>query len=172
MNQNKLELVNATFAGLFEEVVDILLAINTDEDPLTIRLPDEDTLDIMSAAEIAKLVARASNIYSKAARLSGMAKQEVKRAQHQYNYAYKTNKHGKNDDQRTANAMEAAKDEAEQLNLAERIYSIAEDVAGAAKLSSESARMLLNKMESIHIAEGRERYGQERQTRPAERINF
>ena len=173
MNETKLDLVNSTFAGLFDQVVDVLLKTMTDEDPLEIRLPDEDSLNRMSAVEIAQLVAKTSNIYSKASRLAGMAKQEVKRAQHVYNYAYKTNKVGGNEDERTANALKSSEQEANQLNFAERIYAHVEEVASAARVASESARKILDKIESLQLAEAREDHGQQRMndTHPKE-FNF
>jgi hypothetical protein len=129
------------------------------EESLTVEIPDPLVIDL-SPADIASLVARSSNAFGRAARLAGMARAEAKRAKGRYEQKLRVSRQeGKNDYERAANAAEVTADELETWLDAEEIATVAESVEDAARVASESARKLLDKIESLGWAAAREQRG-------------
>lgn len=137
------------------------------DDSLHIQIPDPLVIDL-SPADIASLVARTSNAYGRAVRTSGLARAEAKRAKGRYEQRLKRSRIGKNDYERSAAAAEATEDEHEAWLEAEQVATVAESVENAARVASESARKLLDKIESLGWAAARETHGafQESDFRP------
>jgi len=123
-----------------------------------INIPDTDTLDL-GIHEMASLVARSSNVYGRVARLAGMARAQYKLIEGTYKKVYKANRVGKNEAEREANALEAAESEYTALITAEAIVNLAESMEVAARIASESARKLIDKIQSMQIASSREEKG-------------
>lgn len=123
-----------------------------------INIPDVDTLDL-GIHEMASLVARTSNVYGRVARLAGMARAQYKLIEGTYKKVYKANRVGKNEAEREANALEAAENEYTALITAEAIVNLAESMELAARIASESARKLIDKIQSMQVASSREDKG-------------
>ena len=122
---------------------------------LKVEIPDPASVDL-PPEELASLVARASNAYSSAARAAGMARAEAKLAKGRYERKYKTAKNdGRNDNEREANAMASASDAHEAWCNADAVAEVAEGVESAARIASESARKLLDKLEDWRFADSR-----------------
>lgn len=88
-----------------------------------------------------------------------MARAEAKRAKGKYEFKVKRNRVGNNDAERAASAAEAAEQEHNDWLEAEQIAVIAESVEDAARVASESARKLLDKIEQLGWAAAREAHG-------------
>lgn len=123
-----------------------------------ITIPDVDTLDL-GIHEMASLVARTSNVYGRVARLAGMARAQYKLIEGSYKKVYKANRVGKNEAEREANALEAAESEYTALITAEAIVHLAESMEIGARIASESARKLIDKIQAIQVASAREEKG-------------
>jgi len=123
-----------------------------------ITIPDINVLDL-GIHELASLVARTSNVYGRVARFAGMARAQYKLIEGSYKRVYKANRVGKNEAEREANALGAAEDEYTALITAESIVSLAESMESAARIASESARKLIDKVQSMQIATAREEKG-------------
>jgi hypothetical protein len=123
-----------------------------------VEIPENDTVD-MGFDAIASLVARTSNVYGRAARFAGIARAQLKILQGDYNRVYKANKVGKNDSEREASAIAAAESEYSALVTCESIVHLAEAIELSARIASESARKLMDKMQSMQIATYREEKG-------------
>lgn len=123
-----------------------------------ITIPDMDVVDL-SVSDLSSLVARSSNVYGRVARFAGMARAQYKLIEGRYKKVYKANRVGKNEAEREANALEAAESEYMALVTAEAIVSLAESMESAARISSESTRKLLDKVQAMQIASGREGKG-------------
>jgi len=123
-----------------------------------ITIPDTNTLDL-GIHELASLVARTSNVYGRIARFAGMARAQYKLIEGSYKRVYKANRVGKNEAEREANALGAAEDEYTALITAESIVSLAESMESAARIASESARKLIDKVQSMQVATAREEKG-------------
>lgn len=123
-----------------------------------VSIPDVDTLDL-GIHEMASLVARTSNVYGRVARLAGMARAQYKLIEGSYKKVYKANRVGKNEAEREANALEAAENEYTALITAEAIVNLAESMELAARIASESARKLIDKIQSMQVASAREEKG-------------
>jgi hypothetical protein len=108
---------------------------------------------------MASLVARTSNVYGRVARLAGMARAQYKLIEGSYKKVYKANRVGKNEAEREANALEAAESEYTALITAEAIVNLAESMELAARIASESARKLIDKIQSMQVASAREEKG-------------
>lgn len=128
------------------------------EEVVQIVIPDPLVIDL-GPLDVASLVARSSNSYGAAIRLAGMARVEAKKAKGKYEMVVKRNRHGSNDAERSANAAEAA--EADRLAWmdAEEVAVMAECAESAARVASESARKLLDKIEQLGLAAAREAAG-------------
>lgn len=123
-----------------------------------VEIPESDVVDL-GMENMASLVARTSNVYGRAARFAGIARAQYKILEGAYKRVYKSNKVGKNEDEREANAMTAAQDEYNALVTCEAVVHLAESIETAARISSESARKLMDKIQSMQIASYREEKG-------------
>lgn len=123
-----------------------------------VEIPEIDTIDL-GIENIASLVARTSNVYGRAARFAGIARAQYKILEGNYKRVYKSNRVGKNEAEREASAIAAAEDQYMALVTCDAIVSLAEAIESAARIASESARKLMDKLQSIQIAAYREEKG-------------
>lgn len=123
-----------------------------------IEIPETDIVDL-GIEKIASLVARTSNVYGRAARFAGIARAQYKILEGRYKKVYKSNRVGKNEAEREATAMDAAEDEYFALVTCEAVVSLAEAMEASARIASESARKLMDKVQSMQIAAFREDKG-------------
>lgn len=151
------ELLREFIGPQIEEIVSAYTSKN-DDSLYFITIPDVDTLDL-GLHEMASLVARTSNVYGRVARLAGMARAQYKLIEGSYKKVYKANRVGKNEAEREANALEAAENEYTALITAEAIVNLAESMEVAARIASESARKLIDKIQSMQVASSREEKG-------------
>lgn len=156
------ELLSRTLNNLFAQALEIISSIGLDEDQLSISIPSGREMEEMDKVALASLVAKTSNTHSKAARLAGIARAEYKLAYEAYKRKYKANKVGKNETEREASAVMATEDESERVTVAESVVAIAEGVESAARVASESARKIMDKLDQVAKSESRERSGYER----------
>lgn len=119
-----------------------------------VEIPDTNYVDL-TIADIASLVARSSNVYGRAARFAGIARAQYKLLEAQYKRIYKANRIGKNEAEREAAAAAAADDQYVALSAVEAVVQLAESMELAARISSESARKLMDKMQSMQVAMAR-----------------
>ena len=123
-----------------------------------VEIPEVDVIDL-GIDQIASLVARTSNVYGRAARFAGIARAQYKILEGSYKKKYKANKVGRNEDEREAAAMNAAEDEYAAFVTCEAVVELAESIETAARIASESARKLMDKMQAMQIAAHREERG-------------
>lgn len=123
-----------------------------------IQIPDASSVDL-HIDDLASLVARTSNTYGRAARFAGMARAECKLAEGRYKRKFKVSRTGKNEAEREQAGMEAAQDEYLALTVSEAIVELAESMESAARIASESARKLYDKVSTINTAYSRELKG-------------
>ena len=123
-----------------------------------VEIPDMDNVDL-SIHDMASLVARSSNAYGRAARFAGMARANYKLTEGRYKTVYKKNRIGKNEAEREASAMNAAEQEYQALITSESIVNLAESMETSSRIASESARKLMDKVQSMQIASAREEKG-------------
>lgn len=123
-----------------------------------VEIPDPNYVDL-NMNDIASLVARSSNVYGRAARFAGVARAQHKLLEAQYKRIYKANRIGKNEAERDAAAASAADAEFSALAAVEAVVQLAESMELAARISSESARKLMDKMQAMQIASSREEKG-------------
>jgi hypothetical protein len=123
-----------------------------------IEIPEVDVVDL-GLDKLASLVARTSNVYGRAARFAGMARANYKLIEGKYKKVYKSSRVGKNEAEREAAAMEAAEAEYSSLVTCEAIVNLAESLESSARIASESARKLMDKVQSMQIASSRESKG-------------
>jgi pyruvate formate-lyase activating enzyme-like uncharacterized protein len=119
-----------------------------------IEVPDANQVDL-TIEEMASVVARTSNAYSKIARLSGMAKAQQKISEARFKRLYKVSKTGRNDDEREASAMEASSAEFSDLAVVEATVEIADALERAARVASESSRKIYDRVVAQATAERR-----------------
>lgn len=119
-----------------------------------VEIPDTNYVDL-TISDIASLVARSSNVYGRAARFAGIARAQYKLLEAQYKRIYKANRIGKNEAEREAAAAAAADDQYVALSAVEAVVQLAESMELAARISSESARKLMDKMQSMQVAMAR-----------------
>jgi hypothetical protein len=105
-----------------------------------VEIPDTNYIDL-TINDLGSLVARSSNVYGRAARFAGIARAQYKLLEAQYKRIYKANRIGKNEAEREAAAAAAA------------------DMELAARISSESSRKLMDKVQIMQIASSREEKG-------------
>lgn len=151
----------ALYDLLGPEITQIVEAIGVrpgPDNPYLIELPHAYTVDL-PLEEIASLVARTSNAFGRVARFAGMARAEAKLAKGRYDRKYKRLRHGKNEAERDANAMEACHDEHVALATAEAIAEMADSLEAAARVASESIRKIFDKAQAMGIAQLRESRG-------------
>jgi hypothetical protein len=123
-----------------------------------IEIPDPNYVDL-TINDIASLVARSSNVYGTTARFAGIARAQYKLLEARYKRVYKANRIGKNEAEREAAAAAAADSEYMALSSVEALVQIAESMELAARIASESARKLMDKMQAMQIASAREEKG-------------
>jgi len=151
------ELLREFIGPQIEEIVSAYTSKN-DDSLYFITIPDVDTLDL-GLHEMASLVARTSNVYGRVTRLAGMARAQYKLIEGSYKKVYKANRVGKNEAEREANALEAAENEYTALITAEAVVNLTESMEAAARIASESARKLIDKIQSMQVASSREEKG-------------
>lgn len=140
-----------------KEVVEAIASQNAIEN-YYIDIPDMNYVDL-SIYDLASLVARSSNVYGRSARFAGIARAQYKILEGKYKRVYKANRIGKNEAEREANAINAAEEEYMALTAVEAIVQLAESMETAARISSESARKLMDKVQSMQVASAREEKG-------------
>ena len=123
-----------------------------------VEIPEVDIIDL-GIEKAASLVARTSNVYGRAARFAGMSRAHFKIIEGNYKKVYKSNRVGKNEAEREASALNAAEDEYAALITCDAIVSLAEAMEASARIASESARKLMDKMQAMQIASSREEKG-------------
>jgi hypothetical protein len=123
-----------------------------------VEIPETDVIDL-GLDKIASLVARTSNVYGRAARFAGIARAQFKIIEGNYKKVYKANRVGKNEAEREASAISAAEEEYTALVTCDAIVSLAESLETSARIASESARKLMDKIQSMQIASFREEKG-------------
>lgn len=151
------ELLSEFVDPQIKEVIEAYASGDKDGDYF-ITIPDIDVVDL-SLNQLGSLVARSSNVYGRVARFAGMARAQYKLIEGRYKKVYKANRVGKNEAEREANALEAAESEYMALVTCEAIVNLAESMESAARISSESTRKLLDKVQSMQIASAREEKG-------------
>lgn len=149
------------FSLLGPQLAQIIHIVNDPE--YLIQIPDADDVDL-TLEEMMSIVARTSNNFGRIARFAGMARAEAKLAKGRYERKFKQNRVGKNEDERTAKAMAASEDEHAALTTAEAIADMADSFELAARIASESARKILDKIQSMNIASAREAKGAYRES--------
>jgi hypothetical protein len=123
-----------------------------------IEIPDANYVDL-TVADLASLVAKSSNVYGRSARFAGIARAQYKILEGQYKKVYKANRIGKNESEREAAAIQAAQDEYSAMVAMEAVLALAESMESSARIASESARKLMDKVQSMQIAAYREDKG-------------
>lgn len=123
-----------------------------------IELPESLIVDL-PVENLADLVAKTSNAYGRIARFAGQCRAEYDLASGAYKRSYETNQVGKNDSERRANAMRASEEAHIRMTTAEAAYHYSEKLENAARIASESARKIYDKVNSMFVAQGREEHG-------------
>lgn len=149
------ELLTEFLGPQLKEVIDAYSSVNS---KYFIEIPEADVIDL-GIDKIASLVARTSNVYGRASRFAGMARAQYKLVEGNYKKIYKSNRVGKNEAEREASAISAAEDEYTALVAYDAVVSLAEAIEASARIASESARKLMDKMQSMQIASFREEKG-------------
>jgi len=130
------------------------LASKTEVEKYYVEIPDTNYIDL-TISDIASLVARSSNVYGRSARFAGIARAQYKLLEAQYKRIYKASRVGKNEAEREAAAAVAADEQYMALAAIEAVVQLAESMELAARISSESARKLMDKMQAMQIATSR-----------------
>lgn len=151
------DLLNEFLGPQLQEII-IAYADKNNASKYFVVIPEADTVDL-GFENIASLVARTSNVYGRAARFAGIARAQYKIFEGNYKRIYKANRVGKNEAEREAAAMEAAEAEYTALTTCEAIVSLAESIEASARIASESARKLMDKIQSMQVASFREEKG-------------
>lgn len=153
--------VNAAEAALFTflgpQLQEILTVVSSSTDYL-IELPEAHVVDL-TLEDLASLIARSSNSYGRLARFAGMARAEAKMARGRYERKFKRARAGRNEAERTANAMDNAVLEHTAMVTAEAVAEMADAMEGAARVASESSRKIYSHILQARSAEGREAKG-------------
>lgn len=154
-----LELESALEELVGAELGQIIEAMNTQEDysPF-VQIPRAHDIDL-APSDLAELVIKSSNAYVRACRLHGMAKAELKLAERRYKDILKTSAVGKNDKEREANAIRAAREEGVALSVIESLVELASSAENSARIASESSRKLLDKISDMSFGSAREARG-------------
>jgi len=157
---NTVDFIDAVHSIVGPQLQQLMKTIASQDqlDQYYIEIPDPNYVDL-SISDIASLVARSSNAYGRAARFAGIARAQHKLLEAKYKRIYKANRVGKNEAEREAAAAVAADSEFTALSAVEAIVQLSESMELAARISSESARKLMDKMQSMQIASSREEKG-------------
>lgn len=160
INERINEVENLLYEVLGDELTRTVAAVSSDPDhsEYVIQLPDGEVAD-RSLADLARLVAQTSNAYGKAARFAGVARAEHKLAKGRFDRAFKRNQVGPNADARKAAALEATADEHTAMMTVSSIAELADAVEHAARVASESARKIFDKVAAQYSADNREAHG-------------
>ena len=147
------DLLNGLFNFLNPQLQEIVNAFSKSEDldKYFIEIPDANYVDL-TINDLASLVARSSNVYGRAARFAGIARAQYKLLEARYKRVYKANRVGKNEAEREAAAIAAAEKEYMALTAVESVVQLAESMEAAARISSESSRKLIDKVQNMQIA--------------------
>lgn len=137
------------------EAIDL---IHAKDESLVIEMPEAFDIDL-TIENLMHKVARASNVYSRHARIAGMAEAEFKIAKGRFDRKYKVCKDGKNTAEREANAMQLCELEHIAMVTAEAVAVITDRLESQARIASESARKLLDKAQAMQIGQSRESHG-------------
>lgn len=143
------------------ELAEIISAIAADPDDneYIVKLPEVYTVDL-DVTDLMSLVARSANAYYRITRFCGMAKAHVTRAHAAYKYKLTTSYGpGTNKESREAAAAVAAVNEHDIYITVQSVYDMAQSLENAARVNSESARKLLDKVQAMQIATHREQHG-------------
>ena len=154
------DLLNGLFNFLNPQLQEIVNAFSKSEDldKYFIEIPDANYVDL-TINDLASLVARSSNVYGRAARFAGIARAQYKLLEARYKRVYKVNRVGKNEAEREATAIAAAEKEYMALTAVESVVQLAESMEAAARISSESSRKLIDKVQNMQVATAREDKG-------------
>ena len=154
------DLLNSLFNFLNPQLQEIVNAFSKSEDldKYFIEIPDANYVDL-TINDLPSLVARSSNVYGRAARFAGIARAQYKLLEARYKRVYKANRVGKNEAEREAAAITAAEKEYMALTAVESVVQLAESMEAAARISSESSRKLIDKVQNMQIATSREDKG-------------
>ena len=154
------DLLNGLFNFLNPQLQEIVNAFSKSEDldKYFIEIPDANYVDL-TINDLASLVARSSNVYGRAARFAGIARAQYKLLEARYKRVYKANRVGKNEAERESAAIAAAEKEYMALTAVESVVQLAESMEAAARISSESSRKLIDKVQNMQIATAREDKG-------------
>jgi len=150
------EILNKLSEFLNPQLEELLQAFSSKEETekYYVEIPDTNYVDL-TISDIASLVARSSNVYGRAARFAGIARAQYKLLEAQYKRIYKANRVGKNEAEREAAAAAAADEQYMALSAVEAVVQLAESMELAARISSESARKLMDKVQSMQVAAAR-----------------
>jgi len=159
-NQNLMKLNELLGSSLEPQIKEVVNAYGFGDNysKYFVEIPDISNVDL-GIHDIANLVAKTSNAYGRAARFAGMARAHFKLTEGRYKTIYKKNRIGKNEAEREASAMLAAENEYQALVIAESLVHLAESIETSSRIASESARKLMDKMQSMQIASAREEKG-------------
>ena len=161
MNNENLNKLNQLLGSFLEpQIKEVVNAYGVGENysKYFVEIPEVNNIDL-TVHDMANLVAKTSNAYGRAARFAGMTRAHYKLTEGRYKSIYKKNRIGKNEAEREAAAMLAAEDEYQALVIAESLVHLAESMEASSRISSESARKLMDKMQSMQIASAREEKG-------------
>lgn len=161
MNKESVNHILSTLSTFLEPQLKEVIQSIADGESITkyyIEIPDANSIDL-TMEDLASLVARSSNVYGRAARFAGIARAQYKILEGQYKRVYKANRFGKNEAEREANAIAAADSEYVALTAMEAVVELAESMESSARISSESARKLMDKMQSMQVASYRQEKG-------------
>jgi len=159
-NENLLKLNQLLTSFLGPQIKEVVDAYGVGENykKYFVEIPEVDNIDL-GVMDMANLVAKTSNAYGRAARFAGMARAHFKLTEGKYKAVYKKNRIGKNEAEREAAAMLAAEEQYQALIVAESLVHLAESMETSSRIASESARKLMDKMQSMQVATAREEKG-------------
>ena len=139
-----------------ENMVHLFMLPKSDPQSCFIEIPSGEDAEL-PVEELKSLVARTSNNMARAARLNGAARAVEKRAEGLFKLKYKKAlaAPAKNADEREANAYITAEEEYKDYVLAQSLVELGSAMETAARVSSESARKLLDKAQNANIGDYR-----------------
>ncbi len=154
------DIITKTLGPELEQVIALIVSDPGTAGSSFIEMPDASAVDL-NVNDLMGLVARTSNNYGRIARFAGMARAQFKLAEGRYKRKFKMglSAPAKNAQEREANAMAAAEAEFIEMSTLESVIELAEAQEVAARIASESARKLLDKVQAIEIAYRREEKG-------------
>lgn len=140
------------------QIVQMMADENSPTSPF-VKIPVGENIDL-APQDIAGLVARASNAYVRASRLNGIARAELKLAEGEYKRKLKSSMgSGSNKEAREANALAAAASQHAVYITLEALVELSQAAENSARIASESARKLLDKVSNMAMGQVREQHG-------------